>query len=268
MNTFRTFIIIVFIAMVCLLIAGCSAAAETPTATVESPTATAELKPTNTSEPTETATAVPSATFTPEPTATATTLPTNTPTTEPTPTETSTNPSNLSEPFNLDYLVTAPQLNLLTEDIGIIEWQAYGEDLEWENRLCRTFVGVSWSISPNSAINCIFRGGSNVDMDTAIEWLFENDILFDRAFPVEPSMTYNTEYVLYAGFYDNGHSAFDGFLMGDGVLYWVSISVGTPGGYTPEMVFDEYGEEIEALLYEIFMINLAQSEIVDVSEGN
>ncbi|MBE2225127.1 MAG: tetratricopeptide repeat protein, partial [Anaerolineae bacterium] len=223
---------------------------------------------TNTPEPTVTGTAVPSPTFTPQPTATATTLPTNTPTSEPSPTATATKPPALAEPFNLDYLVNASQLNLLTEDIGIIEWEAEGADLEWENRLCRTFLGISWSINPNIAINCIFKVKPDVDMEKMIEWLFSQEILNETAFPLESSITYDTEYALYGGRYNNGHAAFDGFLMGDGVIYWASISMGTPGGYTTEMLFDEYGVEIEALLHEIFMINLAQSEIADVTEDN
>ncbi|MCB8984943.1 MAG: tetratricopeptide repeat protein [Ardenticatenaceae bacterium] len=261
MKTFR----IITIVMGILLVVGCAPTAEQPTATVE-------VVPTDTVAPTATATAVPSPTFTPQPTNTATPLPTNTPkpTTTPTPlpSPTPTTPSISSEPFHLDYLVTAPQLNLLTQDMGIIEWQVEGADLEWENRLCRTFLGVSWSISPNVAINCIFKGAANVKMDQIVEWLFENEILYASAFPLEPTLVYDTEYVLYADQYDNGQSVFDGFLLGDGVLYWASISVGTPGGYTPQMVFDEFGKEIETLLHAIFMINLDQSESEAVTESD
>ncbi|MBK8129069.1 MAG: hypothetical protein IPK53_09065 [bacterium] len=140
MNASRTISIILLISLSSLLIAGCATS-------VESPTVTVELKPTNTSEPTKTETAVPSATFTPKPTVTATTPPTNTPeptntpTPKPSPTATATKPPASSDPFHLDYLVTASQLNLLTEDFGIIGWEAEGADLEWEYRLCRSFWG-------------------------------------------------------------------------------------------------------------------------------
>ena len=267
MNASRTISIILLISLSSLLIAGCATS-------VESPTVTVELKPTNTSEPTKTETAVPTATFTPKPTVTATTPPTNTPeptntpTPKPSPTATATKLPASSDSFHLDYLVTASQLNLLTEDFGIIGWEAEGADLEWQYRLCRSFLGVSWSISPNVAINCIFKNAANVDMDQSVEWLFENEILYASAFPLEPTLIYDTEYVLYADQYDNGQSVFDGFLMGDGVLYWASISVGTPVGYTSQMIFDEYGTEIEALLHEIFMINLGQSENEGLSQSD
>jgi hypothetical protein len=162
-------------------------------------------------------------------------------------------------------LVNASQLNLLTWDIGIIEWQAEGADLEWKNRLCRSFSGVSWSVSPNVAINCIFKIDSNGDMDTAVQWLFDNEILYASAIPLEPSMTYDSEYVLYTDRYDNGHTVFDGFLMGNGVLYWASIDVGTPEGYTPEMIFANSGEEIEVLLHEMFMINMGRRKTDDIA---
>lgn len=255
MKTFR----IITIIMGILLVVGCAPTAEQPTATVEA-------VPTDTVVPT--ATAVSSPTFTPKPTATPTPLPTNTPTPKPSPTATATKLPALSEPFNIDYLVTASQLNLLTEDIGIVEWEAEGADLEWQYRLCRSFLGVSWSINPNIAINCIFKVKPDVDMEKMIEWLFSQEILNETAFPLESSITYDTEYALYGGRYNNGHAAFDGFLMGGGVLYWASISVGTPLGYTAEMVFDTYQEEIETLLYEMLMINLGQSESEAVSESD
>lgn len=267
MSVMRNITCVVLIIVALVLIVGCGTTAVSPTEVVPPP-------PTNKPEATHTATAVPSPTFTPQPTATATTPPTNTPeptntpTPKPSPTATATKLPASSDPFHLDYLVTASQLNLLTEDLGIIEWEAEGADLEWQYRLCRSFLGVSWSISPNVAINCIFKKDSTVDMDKIVEWLFENEILYASAFPLEPSLVYDTEYVLYADQYDNGQSVFDGFLMGDGVFYWASISVGTPGEYNPQMVFDEYGAEIEALLHKIFMINLGQSESEDVSQSD
>jgi hypothetical protein len=59
--------------------------------------------------------------------------------------------------LNSDWLITEKDLNGFTDDIGIYNWQRE-EDLPGDYRICRSFSGVSWSVSPNVAANCINHG--------------------------------------------------------------------------------------------------------------
>ena len=229
----------------------------TLTLTPEPPTATLIL-PTLIPDPTNTLTLVP--TDPPEPTATSTPLPTATSE----PTETPSTPKNLSansDPFSLDRLVTASELDSFTEGLEIFAWEMDNK-VEWEYRLCRSFLGASWSISPNIAVNCVFVWDPTPSLDEVAPWFIDQEILSPTAIALEPSFNYEKGSLLYVDQYDNGQTYYDAFVIGDGVVYWASISVGTPGGYTPEDVTDAMGHDVEAALNDIAMVNLGQTDPV------
>lgn len=187
---------------------------------------------------------------------TATTTPTKTPipstaTLEPSPIVTNTIvPINLLDPAQL---ITAEDLNAITEELGIVEWQM-DEEVLWEYRVCHNFTGASWSINPNHAINCVFLLDPNATFESTMATTREWEILGPNAIELESTLFHENNFALYTDMYEQAY--YDAFLMGDGVLYWTSLSIGVPGGYTPETLFAEIGTEIEAMIDAILQINL------------
>lgn len=230
------------------------------TLTPEPPTAT-PIPPTLIPEPTNTLTLVP--TDSPEPTAISTPLPTAT--SEPTGTPSTPKKSSAnSDPFSFDRLVTASELDSFTKELEIIAWEMDNK-VEWEYRLCRSFLGASWSISPNIAYNCVFVWDPTPSLDEVAPWFIDQEILSPTAIALEPSFNYEKGSLLYVDQYDNGHTYYDAFVIGDGVVYWASIGVGTPEGFTPEDVTDAMGHVVEAALNDIAMVNLGQTDPVTVA---
>jgi hypothetical protein len=210
---------------------------------------------TPTPEPTVTATATP----TTEPTATHT--PSPTPTTEPTktPSPTATAPPE-TESLSLDWLVTTTELDALTEEVGIMGWQIEADWVE-ETEVCRTYLGSSWSINPNIAIDCIYPIPSRITLENIIDNFYERGILTETAVVLDPSRQYENDVAYFADWWGvgNGHSSYDLLLLDDNLLYWANVTIGTPGGYTPEQAFAEYGEMAEEVLYEMIMLNIERS---------
>ena len=221
----------------------------TATETAVMPTLQPTIKPTSTNIPLPTNTLEPTQTATIKPSPTSTKIP------------------DTLDPFSMKRLVTASQLSEFSDEIGIIEWEIKDES-EWDYRLCRYIGGVSWSVSPNLAINCLFKISSNDKLEDLIPILFEDGYLYDTAVPVESSLKLANEHAFYAAMAEeNGHSVYDLFFIDGEVLYWASVDVGTPGGYNPEMLFEEIGDVIEAFLYEMLMINLGESKSEIGEEG-
>jgi len=215
---------------------------------------------TPTPEPTATKTAVPTPTVKPTttntPTPTATIQPTNTPS-PPTATATAL-PEN--ESLSTDWLITTTELDLLTKEIGIIGWQI---EAEWakEHEVCRTYLGASWSANPNIAINCIYPIRSDITLENVIDNFYERGILTETAVVLKPSLQYENDVALFADWWGvgNGHSGYDLLFINDGALYWANVTIGTPGGYTPEQSFAEFGETAEEILYEMIILNIERN---------
>ena len=90
--------------------------------------------------------------------------------------------------------------------------------------------------------------------------------MFPTDIALKPLSEDNRYFALYAHGADNGHSFYDAILVGEGLLFRAGVGVGTPVGYTPETLFGEQGETIEAFLKSILRINLersGQSAILD-----
>ncbi len=236
---------------VVLLIAGCANSVDESAMIETTRVRTVIPAPTNTAIP---ATAV--STNTPVPTSTATPLPTNTPTpptNTPEPSLTATNTAVPPELLDPSQLIVAEELSAITEEFGIVEWQMEEETL-WEYRICHTFTGYSWSANPNHAINCVFALAKDATFESTIAAMYEWEILGSSAIELESTLVYENDFALYTDMYEQAY--YDAFLMGDGVLYWISLSIGVPVGYTPETLFAEFGTEIETMIDAMLQINL------------
>lgn len=170
------------------------------------------------------------------------------PTSTPVTIDTSTN-------LNLEWLVTSKDINEITNDIGIFEWKL-AEELPGDNRICRTFYGTSWSASPNEAMNCINKLYPGSTFDDVIASMYDSGILLSTDIELEPFLNYDYDFALYTHMADNGHSFYDAFLINNDLLFRASVGMGTPIGNTPEMIFSEQGEVIEAFLKSMLMTNL------------
>jgi len=180
---------------------------------------------------------------------------TNTPL-QPTPTAT---PSRTDETLNPDWLITADDLNSFFNETSIVEWEVEGDDLLWNTRVCRNHLGWSWSSNQNLSINCILSVTPGATFESVVDGLYEQDIIRAEAVSLEPYHQYEDDIIIVSDRLDNGHTFYDMFLMRDNLLYWNSISVGTPPGYTSEMIFEEGGEGIETFLYDLTLINIGRS---------
>lgn len=160
----------------------------------------------------------------------------------------------------LPWLVNTDDMNQLENVLDIYDWQLAYEDAS-DSQACHAFYGASWSINPNLSINCIFPKETEVSFEHAMNIMFEWGILYADAIPL-PLLTniQDREAALYGGRLENGHAVYDLFVNGETAFYWASISLGTPGGYDVEMVYDAYGNNIEAFLYSIVEVNLERND--------
>ena len=160
--------------------------------------------------------------------------------------------------LSLDWLVTAEELNSFSTDIGIIEWKAT-EDTPGENRICRSFQGVSWSVTPNEGLNCIYTISAGSTFADVIDSMFSQGNLLEGSEPVNSTLNLDGEFAVYAGSYPNGHVVFDLIWMKDNLFYWSSVTLGTPAGETPLDVYQSAPEVIDAFLLNVVEINLKKS---------
>src|SRR3990172_5716427 len=95
--------------------------------------------------------------------------------------------------LSLDWLITADELNSFSTDIGIIEWQLT-QETPGENRVCRTFQGVSWSVSPNEGLNCILKVSQGSSFADVIASMFSDGRLMAGAQPVNSALNLDGEF--------------------------------------------------------------------------
>ena len=150
-------------------------------------------------------------------------------------------------------------MNSFSTDIGIIEWKAT-EDTPGEKRICRSFQGVSWSVTPNEGLNCIYTITEGSTFADVIDSMFSQGNLLEGSEPVDTSLSLDGEFAVYAGSYPNGHAVFDLIWMKDGLFYWSSVTLGTPAGETPLAVYQSAPQVIDAFLEKIIEINLEKSK--------
>ena len=161
--------------------------------------------------------------------------------------------------LSLDWLVTAEELNSFSTDIGITEWKAT-EDTPGEKRICRSFQGVSWSVTPNEGLNCIYTITAGSTFADVIDSMFSQGNLLEGSEPVNSTLNLDGEFAVYAGSYTNGHAVFDLIWMKDNLFYWSSVTLGTPAGETPLAVYQSAPQVIDAFLEKIIEINLEKSK--------
>ncbi len=180
-------------------------------------------------------------------------------------TDTTSQPSTTAVPPRVDdtlkpeWLITADDLNSFSDDTDIVEWEAEGEDTLWNTRVCRNHLGWSWSTSQNLAINCILSVTPGATFESVVDSLYEEGVIWAESVTLVPYHQYEDDIIIVGGRLHNGHTYYDLFLMKDDLLYWNSISVGTPPGYTPDMIFEGGGEGIETFLYNLALINIERS---------
>lgn len=160
--------------------------------------------------------------------------------------------------LNPDWLVTAADLNQLSDDIGIAQWFVT-EDLPGQHRICRMFQGASWSATPNTAMNCVNRVNAGSSFDQVIESMVDAQILLSDDIELQPTLPHDHDFALYAHQAGNSHAVYDAFLLRDGLLFRASVTLGTPTGYTPETLFAQHDEIIETFLTDILTRNLARA---------
>jgi len=163
-----------------------------------------------------------------------------------------------STALNPNWLTTATELNQISDNIGVIQWQVT-EDMPGQNRICRIFQGESWSATPNTAMNGANSVTSESTFEEIIDSMYIAGILYPSDTVLQPVLTHNHDFALYTHMVENGHSVYDAFMVGDDVLFKVTVTLGTPLGYTNETLFEEQGEIIEAYLKDMLMLNLEKS---------
>lgn len=160
---------------------------------------------------------------------------------------------------SLDALITTSELESLSATLGIVGWEMV-QETPGENRVCRTFQGYSWSAIPNEMMNCIYGITPGTTIDDVGNSFLESGQLFPDEKPVTSTLNIPYEHITYVGTHSNGHTVIDLFVIKDGLLYWSSVTVGTPAGVSPELNYQSYSEFIDQFLYEVVKVNLSKNQ--------
>ena len=157
--------------------------------------------------------------------------------------------------FSTDRLITEAEINSISGDIGVQQWKLVDE-FSGENALRYTFRGSSWSANPNEALNSIIKIYPGSTFQDVITSMLDSGMLFAGAVPVNSSLTFEDEFAVYVSSAPNGQSSYDLLVSKDGLLYWASITLGTPGGETPESVYNNNRDVVDAFLKAMITINV------------
>ena len=158
--------------------------------------------------------------------------------------------------LSMDWLVSADELNSLSTEIGIVEWKLVKE-FPGENRICRSFQGASWSATPNEGMNCIFKAVPGTSLDGVIKSMFSDGNFLEGEQPVNTTLlNLEGEYAVYAGAYPTGHSVFDLVLLTNDLVYWSSVTLGTPAGESAASIHQSAPELIDTFLVSVINKNL------------
>lgn len=159
----------------------------------------------------------------------------------------------------MEWLVSTDELNSFSTEIGILGWTVL-QDTPGENRICRSFQGASWSAVPNEGLNCIFKIVEGASLQSVIDSMFNDGQLFAGAELVNSNLNLDGESVLYAGNYPTGHAVFDLILLHGNLMYWSSVTLGTPPGNSPQDVYQSASQVIDAFLVNIINVNINKSK--------
>jgi len=203
--------------------------------------ASAPVAPTTAPLPTST---VPSPTFTPS------SIP---------PTPTAKPQSSNTSKLNLDWLLTADEINSISEDIGVVQWELVDVS-PGENRICHSFNGQSWSANPNEALNCVFKIAPGSSFEDIVSSMLNSGQLFPDEKPLSTSLILEGDFGVFGGTYPNGHGVYDLLLVKNNLLYWVSVTLGRPVGKTTEDLYKENQKVIDTFLNDSITTNLEKSK--------
>jgi hypothetical protein len=227
MNKIRGFSFLV-VALLVVLVSGCAPATVAPTNTPPPPTST-----------------VLPLTFTPSP------LP---------PTPTVTPQSSNTTKLNLDWLLTADEINSISEGIGVIQWEL-GDVKSDEYRVCHFFQGQSDSFNPNQALNCVYLISAGSSFDDIVSRMHKAELLFPDEIPLPTSLKFEDDFSVFGGTFPNGHLVYDLLLYKGDLLYWVSVTLGRYSNDTIENIYKKYNQkEIDTFLNDSITINLEKSK--------
>ena len=96
-------------------------------------------------------------------------------------------------------------------------------------------------------------------MQSVIDSMFNDGRLFAGAELVNSNLNLDGESVLYAGNYPTWHVVFDLILVRGNLMYWSSVTLGTPPGNTPRDVYQSASQVIDTFLVKIITVNLDKS---------
>jgi len=156
--------------------------------------------------------------------------------------------------FSTERLITEAEINSISEDIGVEQWKLVDE-FSGENALRNTFQGSSWSANPNEALNSIIKIHPGSTFQDVIASMLESGMLFAGAIPVNSSLTFEDEFAVYASSAPNGQASYDLLVSKDGLLYWASVTLGTSVGETPESMYNNNRDVVDAFLNAMLTIN-------------
>jgi hypothetical protein len=161
--------------------------------------------------------------------------------------------------LSLGWLITPDELNSISSDIGIVQWKTV-QDSPGQNRICRTFQGASWSETPNEGLNCILKVTKGSSFADVIDSMFKDGKLMAGAQPVKSTLKLDGEFAVYAGDYPNGHGVFDLIWMKNNLVFWSSVTLGTPAGDTPLTTYTSNSKIIDTFLANVVTKNLEKSK--------
>jgi len=166
--------------------------------------------------------------------------------------------SNTSK-LNLDWLLTADEMNSISKGIGVVQWELVDES-PGENRICHSFKGQSWSTNPNEALNCVFKIAPGSSFEDIVSSMLSSGQLFPDEKLLPTSLKFEDSFGVFGGTYPNGHGVYDLLLVKSNLLYWVSVTLGRPVGKTTEDLYKENQEVIDTFLSDSITKNLEKSK--------
>lgn len=159
----------------------------------------------------------------------------------------------------LPQLITSSDLEEISSEILISQWQLASETAN-RSKACRVMYGLSWSVNPNRAVNCIIRMPVDLSFEEKLETLVNQEIIHSTAMelPIPPQFDkrFEGDVVIFGDKLENGHAVFDLFVDGGDVLHWSSVSIAISGGDTVANTYMRYGTAIETFLHDIVAVNV------------
>ena len=174
------------------------------------------------------------------------------------PTSTSVAPTNTPSPpaLSLDWLITADEINSISDDIGVFQWELIDTKSD-EYRVCHYFQGHSDSFNPNQALNCVYGIAPGSSFDDVVSRMHKAELFFPDEILLPTSLTFEDDFGVFGGSYPNGQLVYDLLLYKDGLLHWVSVTLGRYSNESVEDIYKKYTQEaIDTFLNDAITIHL------------